>query len=54
MVRILGNKGSKKLFKDPVDNEPLPYEILASGPSPIAPGACAGRRADGHRWLASQ
>ncbi len=54
MERAVGWKGSKKLFKNPVDNEPPPYEILPAGHPPHAPEACAGRRAKGHRWLASQ
>lgn len=40
-------KGSKKLFKNPVDNEPLPYDILPAGHPSIPPGVCAGRRAMG-------
>lgn len=45
--RVTGRKGSKKLFKNPVDNEPLPYEILPAGHPSIPPEVCAGRRAKG-------
>jgi hypothetical protein len=37
MGRVTGRKGSKKLFKNPVDNEPLPYEILPAGHPPMPP-----------------
>jgi len=44
---IKSRKGSKKLFKNPVDNEPLPYEILPAGHPSIPPEVCAGSRAEG-------
>ncbi len=47
MKGFTGKKGSKKLFKNPVDNEPLPYDILPAGHPSIPPGVCAGRRAKG-------
>ena len=37
MGRVKGRKGSKKLLKNPVDNEPLPYEILPAGHPPMPP-----------------
>lgn len=45
--RVTGRKGSKKLFKNPVDNKPLPYEILPAGHSSMPLEVCAGRRAKG-------
>lgn len=47
MGQVTGRKGSKKLFKDPVDNEPPPYGTLPAGHPPIPPGVCTKRRAEG-------
>jgi len=37
IARVVGWKGSKKLFKNPVDNEPLPYGNLPAGHPPMPP-----------------